>query len=231
MSEPIFMHPAVARQQFRAFAEGEITNANLALGALLIALEDHPRLNVDHYLGELDALAARVAKRCLPGDPPIFRLGHLHSEMFDADGYDGCSDDYYDVRNGYLHEVIDRKAGIPISLSIIFLHIASRIGLPAAGVGLPGHYIVKVQFELSEVYIDPFNSGATLSIRDIADLLGKLTGGQMRLSAEHLRAWNGRQTLIRVLGNLQNMWTRAGETRKAHAAKERMEILMELAPN
>ncbi|HYM61403.1 MAG TPA: hypothetical protein VEZ11_10975, partial [Thermoanaerobaculia bacterium] len=67
MSEPMLMHPGVARQQFRAFAEGEMTNANLALGALLIALEDHPRLNVDHYLGELDALAARVAKRCLPG--------------------------------------------------------------------------------------------------------------------------------------------------------------------
>ena len=231
MSDPIFTHPAAARQRFREFAEGEITNANLALGALLIALEDHPKLDVDHYLDELDALAGRVAGRCLPHDPPIFRLGHLHAEMFDAAGYAGCGDDYYNVRNGYLHQVIDRKAGIPINLSIIFLHVASRLGLRAAGVGLPGHFIVKVQFDLSEVYIDPFNAGATLSIQDIAGLLQGTSGRKARLSAEHLRAWGGRQVLIRVLANLVSMWARIGESRKAAAARERMVLLSELAPN
>ena len=81
------IHPAVARQQFREFAAEEIDNTNLARGALLIALEDNPHIEVEHYLGLLDDLAARVQKRCLPGEPPIFRLGHLHAEMFDADGY------------------------------------------------------------------------------------------------------------------------------------------------
>jgi regulator of sirC expression with transglutaminase-like and TPR domain len=218
-------HPAEARRRFRHYAAGEITNENLALGALLIALEDNPGIDVDHYLRLLDDLAARAERRCSPGEPPVFRLGHLHAEMFDIDGYNGEVVNYYDPRNAYLNEVIDRKAGLPISLSIIFLHIASKLGLSAAGVGLPGHFIVKVQFELNEVYVDPFHAGATLTMPEIAELLRQVSAGNMSLASEHLRAWSGRETLVRVLGNLQSMWNRAGDSRTAAAARERMELL------
>ena len=219
------MHPAEARRQFTELAAGEITNENLARGALLIALEDYPRLDVGGYLDELDALATRVERRCTDGEPPVFRLGHLHAEMFDADGYRGDTQNYYDPRNAYLNEVIDRKLGIPITLSIVFLHIAAKIGLSASGVGLPGHYIVKVQFELNEVYVDPFHAGSTLTIQEIAALLQQLSGGSVQLASEHLRAWNGRQTLHRVLANLVSMWSRTGDTRRARSARERMELL------
>lgn len=205
--------------------QGEITNENLARAALLIALEDYPRLDVDSYVDELDALAARVEKRCVRGEPPIFRLGHLCAEMFDTDGYTGDADSYYDPRNAYLNEAIDRKIGLPITLSIIFLHVASRIGLNVAGVGLPGHYLVKVRFELNEVFVDPFHGGTTLTLKDIAELLRQVSGGAIQLTSDHLRAWSGRETLVRVLGNLQNMWTRAGDTRRATAAAERMALL------
>lgn len=221
----MLIHPAEARRQFREYAEGEITNANLAFGALLIALEDEPRLDVQACLAELDHLAARVEKRCVPGEPPVFRLGHLHAEMFDVDGYRGDAINYYDPRNACLNQVIERKAGIPITLSIVFLHVADKIGLSAFGVGLPGHYIVKVQFELNEVYVDPFDAGATLTIPEIGALLRHLSGGAVQLSSEHLRAWSGRETLHRVLANLTNMWSRAGDPRRAAAAQERMEML------
>ena len=204
---------------------GEITNENLAYGALLIALEDNPRIDVAHYVAELDALASRAAQRCSRGEPPIFRLGHLHAELFDAAGYRGDTTNYYDPRNAYLNEVIDRKLGLPITLSILFLHIASRLGLAAAGVGLPGHYIVKVQFELNEVYVDPFGGGTTLTLPEISELLQQLSGGSIPLASEHLRSWSGRETLHRVLGNLSGMWNRAGDSRKAAAARERMELL------
>lgn len=226
----MLIHPAEARRQFREFAAGEITNENLAHGALLVALEDNPHIEIDHYIREMDALAARVRQRCVSGEPPIFRLGHLHAEMFDVDGYSGDETTYYNPRNAYLNEVIDRKIGLPITLSIVFLHVATKLGLSAAGVGLPGHYIVKVQFELNEVYVDPFHDGSTLTVMEIAELLQKLSGGSIRLASEHLRAWSGRETLTRVLGNLQNMWSRAGEPRKANAARERIEIL-NAAPN
>jgi regulator of sirC expression with transglutaminase-like and TPR domain len=221
----VFIHKSEARRQLREYAAGDITNENLARGALLIAVEDYPQLDVDAYMRKLDDLAERTARRGAPGEPPIFHLGHLHAEMFDVDRYLGDAQSYYDPRNVYLNEVIDRKQGLPIALAIIFLHVAARIGLNAAGVGLPGHYIVKVQFDLNEVYIDPFHGGTTLTMPEIADLLSQITGGRARLSSEHLRAWSGRETLLRVLGNLQSMWMRAGDAKKAESAAERIEIL------
>ncbi len=220
-----FIHPAEARRQFVELVAGEITNSDLARASLLIALEEYPRLDVEGYLGRLDALATRAAARGSVGDPPVFRLGHLHAEMFDADGYRGDADNYYDVRNVYLNEVIDRRAGLPIMLSIVFLHVATRLGLTPLGVGLPGHYIVKVQFELNEVYVDPFHGGATLTLPEIGALLSGMSGGQVRLSHEHLRGWTARETLMRVLGNLQSMYARNGDARKSASALDRMEAL------
>ena len=221
----MLIHTAEARRQFAEYAAGDITNDNLAHGALLIALEEYPRLDVHGHLDELDALAARVERRCTRGEPPVFRLGHLHAEMFDVDGYRGDTTSYYDPRNAYLNEVIDRRVGIPITLSIVFLHVATKLGFTAFGVGLPGHYIVKVQFELNEVYVDPFHDGTTLTMTEIGALLRQVSGGRGTLGREHLRAWTGRETLARVLANLQSMWTRAGDTRRATAARERMEML------
>jgi regulator of sirC expression with transglutaminase-like and TPR domain len=221
----MLIHPAEARRQFREFASSEITNENVAQGALLVALEEYPGLDVQAYLDQLDALATRVERRCLAGEPPVFRLGHLCAEMFDVEGYQGDGTDYYHPRNAFLNEVIDRKSGLPILLSIIFLHVASRLDLPAAGVGLPGHFIVKAQFELNEVYIDPFHGGATLTIGEIGELLKQAGGGAVKLQAAHLRAWSGRETLVRVLANLEGMWTRSGDPRRAASARERMELL------
>jgi regulator of sirC expression with transglutaminase-like and TPR domain len=219
------IHPAVARRRLEELAAGAIEPADLARGALLVALEDYPHIDVDDYLAQLDALADRVRRRASPGEPPVFLLGHLHAELFDEDGYRGDADNYYDPSNAYLNEVIDRRLGIPITLSIVFLHVAQRLGLNAFGVGLPGHYVVKVQFELNEVYVDPFHDGATLSMSELAELVGGVSGGRVRLSSEHLRSWTPRQTLIRVLANLQGMWARAGDSRRAASARERMDIL------
>src|SRR5437868_6359006 len=177
-SMSFFIHPAAARQQFVELAAAELTNADLARGALLIALEEYPRLDVDGYLARLDELAGRAAGRGSAGEPPVFRLGHLHAEMFDVDGYRGDAQNYYDVRNAYLNEVIDRRVGLPIVLSIVFLHVAQRLGLQAHGVGLPGHYIVKVQFELNEIYVDPFHGGTTLTLPEIGEMLSGTSRGQ-----------------------------------------------------
>ena len=220
-----FIHPVEARRQFTELVTGEITNADLARGALLIALEEYPRLDVASCLQRIDDLADRAARRGSAGDPPVFRLGHLHAEMFDVDGFRGDAANYYDVRNAYLNEVIERRIGLPITLSIVFIHAALRLGLVAHGLGLPGHYIVKVQFDLNEVYVDPFHGGTTLTFAEIGELLSGMSAGQMRLTREHLRAWSARETLARVLANLQSMYARAGETRKAAAARERTDLL------
>jgi regulator of sirC expression with transglutaminase-like and TPR domain len=221
----MLIHPAEARRQFREYVEGEITNANLARGALLIALEDQPRIDVEASLAQLDDLAARAEARCVEGEPGIFRLGHLHAEMFDVDRYRGNATNYYDPRNAYLNDVIDRKIGLPLTLSIVFLHVAEKLGLSASGVGLPGHYIVKVHFELNEVYVDPFHEGTTLSVAEIGELVKHAAGPSVHLTSEHLRSWTGRETLVRLLTNLQNMYTLASDFKRAAAAKERAEML------
>lgn len=229
MAEAIYIHPTEARRQFKDFAAGEINGDNLARGALLIALEEYPRLEIDQYLRQLDEVTERVRARCAPSDPGIFRLGHLHAVMFDMERFRGNSESYYDVRNSYLNEVLDRKIGIPITLSIIFLHVARKIGLNAAGVGLPGHYVVKVQFELNEVYVDPFHHGSTLTMNDISQLVQSVTPGGGRPSPNHLRSWSERETLMRVLANLQNLYSRMGDQRRAQFARERIEMLMAYA--
>ena len=225
MPDSILIHPAEARRRFREFAQGDLADSDLTRGALLIALEEYPQLNVDEKVSQLDEIAARVRRRSSAGEPPVFTLGHVHAEMFDVDGFRGDTENYYDPRNAYLNEVMDRRRGIPILLAIVFLHVARAVGLAASGVGLPGHFIVKVQFALNEVYVDPFHDGVMLTLREVADLISGRSGGQERLGSEHLRAWDTRRTLIRVLANLQGMWARAGDHGRAAAAAERISLL------
>jgi len=227
MGQAIYIHPSEARRQFEQLAgSADIPLDDLARGALLIALEEYPQLKLDNYLEKLDEIADRVRDRETPGEPDIFKLGHLHSELFDRLGFLGNIATYYDSKNSYLNEVIDRKLGIPITLSIVFIDVARKVGLDAVGVGVPGHYLVKVRFELSEIYIDPFHGGRTLTVREIAEFIHEMSAGNVKLRSEHLRAWTARETLVRVLANLQNIYQQSGDAKRAQSAAERIGMLM-----
>ncbi len=228
VTEAIFVHPTEARRRFEEFASRELGPSDVAEGALLIALEEYPQLDVEALLQRIDALAERVLDRSDRDEPSIFRLGHVHAVLFDQEGFIGNVGDYYDERNSFLNEVLDRKVGIPITLSILFLRVARFAGLDAHGVGLPGHYLAKICFDLSEVYVDPFYGGRTMTIPEIASFLGEISNGQVALRAEHLRAWSARETLVRVLANLQAAYERKGDAKRRNAAMERIEILRAL---
>ena len=225
MNETVFVHPTEARRRFEEFAMRELTNDDLLEGSLLIALEEYPQLDLDRYKQRVESLIDRVRDRLSAGEPDIFRLGHVHAVLFDDEGYIGNVGDYFNDRNSFINEVMDRKLGIPISLSILFLTVARRIGLDAHGVGLPGHFLAKVQFELSEVYVDSFYGGQTMTVAEIADFLSEMSGGEFVLRSDYLRAWNPRQTLSRVLANLYQIFEQRGDARRAMAAAERIEIL------
>lgn len=226
MGQSVFIHPTEARRQFAEFAAGELTPDDLARGALLIALEENPQVDIDRTLAGLDEIAEAARDRCQRGEPDIFRLGHLHAELFDARGFIGDISNYYDPRNSYLNEVLERRTGIPITLTIVFVHVARRLGLDAVGVGLPGHFLAKVRFELSEIYVDAFHGGRTMTIAEISEMVAEMSHGNVRLRSEHLRAWDTRETLTRVLANLQNAYAQKRDLRRATAAKERIELLM-----
>ena len=137
-SDPLYIHPTEARRRFEEYCRGEIREANLAEGALLVALEEHPRLDVDEYLDRLEALADNVRRRMGSGEPEIFRLGHLHHELFDEAKFNGNAQNYYDVRNSFLNEVIDRKVGLPITLATVFIDVARRVGSMRRASDSPG---------------------------------------------------------------------------------------------
>lgn len=223
IESPLYIHPAEARRRFKELAAGEIGRDQLAYGALLISLEDHPALDLESSLSALDALAERAKMRADGDRSGVFVLGHLRAILFDEEHFRGDNDHYHDIRNVYLDEVIERRIGLPITLSIIVLHVAWRLGLDAVGVGLPGHYLVRIRFDLSEVYLDPFHAGVTRTLPEIRELVRGLSGSDLR--AEHLRAWDERETLVRVLANLRGIQERRGDARRARQAEERMRIL------
>lgn len=225
MSERVFVHPTEARRRFEEFAMRELTTDHLLEGALIIALEEYPQLEIDRYMERIDRMVERVRAKCSDSEPDIFRLGHVHSVLFDEEKFLGNVGNYYDEKNSFVNEVMDRKLGIPISLSVLFLTVARRIGLDAHGVGLPGHFLAKVQFELSEVYVDSFYGGQTMTVSEIAEFLAEISEGEIALRSDHLRAWEPRQTLARMLANLHQIYEQRGDRRRAMAAAERIEIL------
>jgi regulator of sirC expression with transglutaminase-like and TPR domain len=118
---------------------------SLAEGALCIAAEAYPALDVPHWLERIETLGRRAAERVTPdmaADAAARAVGRL---LFDEEAFRGNAEDYYDPRNSFLNDVLDRRLGIPISLSVIYVGVASRAGLAAAGVGLPGHFVVQVE--------------------------------------------------------------------------------------
>ena len=137
---------------------------NLARAALLFARSAYPNLDCGWYLGQLDLIAKDVSVRCAASASLNDLLETLREYFFQQLGYSGNIEDYYDPRNSYLNEVIDRRTGIPITLSIVFLEIADRLGLDACGISFPGHFLIGVNDGVDELIVDAFDGGTALQL-------------------------------------------------------------------
>lgn len=186
--------------QYVARPEREIV---LAEAALLIAKEVYPTLDVAHYLRWLDAQGERVRERLDPQGSPRDIVAELNHLLFDELGFRGNTEDYYDARNSYLNDVIERRAGIPITLSLLYMEIGARAGVRVEGIGLPGHFIVRVRGEDWQTLIDPFNRGLALSRADCEQLLAQVYGQPTPLLPQYLEPVGKRAFLTRMLTNLQ----------------------------
>ncbi|MGH8652256.1 MAG: SirB1 family protein [Gammaproteobacteria bacterium] len=147
---------------------------NLAEAALLFAQSEYPELRVDTYLSRLDEMAAVVKKRLVPGASLASVIFKLNRFLFEEQGFAANIDEYYDPRNSFLNEVLERKTGIPISLSMIYIEIGQRIGLPLTGVLFPGHFLVKLSIDGGDIVLDPFAGGRSLSEQDLLCHLSNL---------------------------------------------------------
>lgn len=214
-----------ARAQFAAMASAADEEIDLAATALVIAAEEYPQLSLSKYLAELDRLADRVRERLAGETAPLLVLQEVGEVLFGEEGFRGNAEAYYDPRNSYLNDVLDRRVGIPISLSLIYLEVGWRLDLPLVGVGFPGHFLVRYEGEVIRVLLDPFDGGRLRFEDEAQSLLDRVYGGLVRLQPEFLAPAGKKDMLVRLLKNLKAIYLNAGEDEKALAAIERILLL------
>ncbi|HEY7142269.1 MAG TPA: tetratricopeptide repeat protein [Methylomirabilota bacterium] len=199
---------------------------SLAEGALWIAAEAHPDLDVQHRLGHLDALGYRAAERTA-GDMDVDRAAAAVARFLsDEEGFRGNAEDYYDPRNSFLDDVLDRRLGIPITLSVVYMAVAARAGLEAVGVGLPGHFVVRVARRGQHRFLDPFHGGALLDRAGCEALVARVRPGGGPLDPRWLAPVTTRQILVRMLANLKAVYSTLGDWSRALGATERILLLV-----
>src|SRR5213080_5101258 len=185
-------------------AAGERTN--LARAALAIARIAYPDLDPAPYLRQLDGLAAAVRPRLHPGGSPEAAAAELAGYLFGECGFRGNQEEYYDPRNSYLNDVLERRTGIPITLAVVLIETGARLGLSITGVGFPGHFLVRVEGDAGSVVLDPFFGGRVLDVGELLAryraFLGPRGDGVTSLPSDVLAATDAPAILARMLRNL-----------------------------
>ena len=177
---------------------------DLAEAALLVAAAEYPDLDPRQSLAILDDLGSRAAERMRTPDPR-HRALTLAEFLHEEEGFDGDREEYEDPRNSYLNDVLARRKGLPILLSLVYCEVGRRAGVPLIGVGLPGHFIVKVGGP-PEMLLDPFNGGLVLTVEDCAVRIRELYGDTLHFTPEMLEPATPRGMLTRIIRNLKGVY-------------------------
>jgi len=223
------MNAQPPRPSFELLARGTDETIDVALGAALIAKDVYVDLDVEALTSRLDDLAGPLGGGALAG-LPLARQADAVSERFRELGFRGNVDDYYDVRNSLLPDVLDRRTGIPITMSLVWCEIARRAGVFARGVGFPGHFLARVD-ELpaisgrppsAPVVVDPFDGGTVVTDAAARRLLRQTHGEVVEVDPALFEAATSRDTLVRMLTNLTAIWARRGEDTRAFVALDRI---------
>jgi regulator of sirC expression with transglutaminase-like and TPR domain len=212
-------------EAFRSLVEHSDDQIDLAGAALEIARDEYADLDVGVYLSRIDQLAIAVNRRLEPSSSVYRKIAALNYILFQEHGFHGNRDNYYDPKNSFLNEVLERKMGIPITLSVLYMELALRIGLPLRGVSFPGHFLVKHASDAEEIVIDPFNAGDILSDESLNKLLDQLYGGKVSLQRDLLEPVTKKQILSRMLNNLKMIYLRNNDLFKALPVLQRLVIL------
>jgi regulator of sirC expression with transglutaminase-like and TPR domain len=215
--------------EFAAAMPGETTldRAALLIGRIGSLGTDERDLALAPYLAQLDALAASVQQMIDHAEPagPIQRAKAICTVLFDEAGFRGNEADYYDPRNSFLSCVLDRKLGIPITLGILYLEVARRVGVLAQGVNFPGQFIVRVAVEDAWMFVDVFNNGKILTPSELEGLVKKFVGPDAKLEPRLVAAASKRQILTRLLTNLAGIYGKSGDLDRSMAVLEHMAIV------
>jgi len=193
---------------FRRMLDRPEEEIDLAEAALLIAKNAYRDLDVPGYLARIGELAGKLSAQLPEDGTESSRIVALNRFLFEDQGFAPSVENYYDPRNSFLNEVLERRVGIPLSLSILYIEVGRRIGLPLQGISFPGHFLVKCTLKEGVVIIDPYCGGITLSLQDLQQRLRETRGGEVSraIVAAMLVAANKREILARMLRNLKGIY-------------------------
>jgi regulator of sirC expression with transglutaminase-like and TPR domain len=223
-------------ESFAQLLAAEDVRIDLAHGCLMIAQDAYPGLNVERYLGDIERMAMRLRGRMPQTYGAEERVAALNQFLFEDLGFRGNTEAYYDPRNSYLNEVIERKTGIPITLAVLYMALGRRIGLPLEGVSFPGHFLVRLRLRGGVLVLDPFATGAPQSESELRARLQRVIPAgaadgvpvaELPLD-QFLEPATNRQILARVLRNLKAIYR---ETDKPERLLEVLNRMLVLAPD
>jgi regulator of sirC expression with transglutaminase-like and TPR domain len=215
----------VARNKFSELTSLEESVFPLDRTALTIGLEEYPKLDINSYLYKLDKLAARTEVLIGHDRSGSNLLECLNEILFVQEALRGNTEDYYDPRNSFLNEVLDRRQGIPISLSIIYIEVARRLNFQVHGVGFPGHFLVKCATGEHDTLIDPYNNGRILTVQDCQELLDRVYGGSVPVQPTFLYPMEKKSIITRMLFNLKGLYYQKEDYHKALSIVDRILML------
>ena len=217
------MTPAEARDAFTRLLQSPERELDLAEGALLIAAEEYPELRPSTYLNQIARMSSDLKQRVRTEVEPRRIVELANDYFFEELHFKGNREEYYDPRNSFLNEVIDRRVGIPITLAVLYVAVGERAGLPVRGVGMPGHFLVKYAPATVgvEVFIDAFN-GRALTREDCGKMLQEMYGEAVEMRPALLEPSTKRQILARILNNLKSLYLSRGDLARALSASDRI---------
>lgn len=201
----------------------------LAEACLLVAQDEYPDLDVGACLDRIEAIAASVRERLAADASPEQRVAALNRHLFAELGFRGNAEAYYDPRNSYLNQVLERRVGVPITLSIVFLEVARRVGVAAQGIAFPGHFLVKVRLGRGALVLDAFSGGTAQSASDLRDRLAQaLPRGRGAGPAleRYLEPATAREIVARMLRNLKAIYLQSGALESALAVMQRLLLVV-----
>lgn len=202
---------------------------DLAEASFMLAQDIYPGIDIAAYLGQLDDIAAAIRKRIAGDAFAEQKVIALNYYLFNEMRFSGNVEDYYDPRNSYLNQVMERRIGIPITLSILYLEVGKRLGLNLKGISFPGHFLVKLAVKRGQLVLDPFIGGEAQSEADLRARLAQVLPPGKAEKAQldrYLEPATPRQIIARVLRNLKNIYMQTGKLEQALAVMQRMLLVM-----
>ena len=225
MNAPMSTPTASARRLFAQEVARSEVDLDLARASLLAAKEEYSQLPEELYLARLDQMAEEVKDRLADETAPLVVLEELLEMLFVRRRFRGNREAYYDPRNSFLNDVLDRGLGIPLTLGIVLLEVGWRLGLPMEGVNFPGHFLVRFKGNAVDLLIDPFDEGKVRFEDQAQELLDQVYGGVVRVQEGFLKRASKRDMLTRLLANLKGIYVKVGDHARALAVVERILLI------